>query len=175
MKLSKQNKTQQSNRWGGLVLGAAGRIEDSLSSGTPPRPICACAMTFEEMMKKRLRKKKHRGEFAEFGRQLLIRKNAPQDQDAFISWFIQDVIEDNGCACGGSILPESVDVIVELGRRSENPEEKKNSILRSLNEHPDIVSVQFGEEFDLWYQLPKDLDEEVSNQSSHTTPASAPR
>ena len=72
-------------------------------------------------MKKRLRKKKHLYEFAEWGRQLIAIRNTKMDADTFQDAFIIKAIEGNECYCGGSLSDNKIDVIVELGRISENP------------------------------------------------------
>jgi uncharacterized protein YggL (DUF469 family) len=50
---------------------------------------------------KRLRKKKHCGEFTEWGRQLVIIRNRNDGLDEFLDAFIEEAIEANGCHCGG--------------------------------------------------------------------------
>ena len=87
-------------------------------------------------MKKRLRKKKHLGEFAEWGRQLVIKRNRKDGFDEFIDAFIEDAIESNGCYCGGGGKEDKLDVIVELGRLVENPDsrlKKDNRMARCPN------------------------------------------
>jgi uncharacterized protein YggL (DUF469 family) len=44
-------------------------------------------------MKKRLRKKKHCGEFTEWGRQLVIMRNRKDGFDEFLDTFIEEAIE----------------------------------------------------------------------------------
>ena len=53
--------------------------------------------------KKRLRKKKHLGEFAEWGRQFVIIRNRKDGFDEFLDAFIEEAIESSGCYCGGGI------------------------------------------------------------------------
>jgi len=72
-------------------------------------------------MKKRLRKKKHRGEFTEWGRQLVITRNRRDGFDEFLDAFIEEAIEANGCYCGGGGKEDNLDFVVELGRRSDDP------------------------------------------------------
>jgi uncharacterized protein YggL (DUF469 family) len=72
-------------------------------------------------MKKRLRKKKHIDEFAEWGCQLIATRNTKRDADAFQDAFIIEAIEGNGCYCGGSLSDDRIDVIVELGKMSKTP------------------------------------------------------
>jgi uncharacterized protein YggL (DUF469 family) len=68
-------------------------------------------------MKKRLRKKKHYGEFTEWGRQLIVTRNRKEGFDEFLDAFIEEAIEANGCYCGGGGSDDRLDVVVELGRR----------------------------------------------------------
>lgn len=94
---------QATNRWSGLRARSA-------------------ADRAVKMMKKRLRKKKHICEFAEWGRQLIATRNTKMDADAFHDAFIIEAIEGNGCYCGGSLSDDKIDVIVELVKMSEDPE-----------------------------------------------------
>ena len=54
-------------------------------------------------MKKRLRKKLHKGEFQEFGFNLEfdLKETNDEDFDKFLDDFIRDAIEGNGLECGG--------------------------------------------------------------------------
>ena len=49
------------------------------------------------MMKKRLRKKKHVREFAEYGRQLIVTRNRKDGFDEFLYAFVEEAIEGSGC------------------------------------------------------------------------------
>jgi uncharacterized protein YggL (DUF469 family) len=75
-------------------------------------------------MNKRVRKKKHRGGFIEWERQLVANRNTTEDAEAFQDAFILEAIEANDCYCGGSLSDDKVDVIVEPGRMSQYPEGK---------------------------------------------------
>lgn len=101
-------------------------------------------------MKKRLRKKKHRGEFTEWGRQLVITRNRKDAFDEFLDSFIEDAIEANGCYCGGGGMEDKLDVVVELGRRSDHPDARLKKITEWLHARPDVESWNAGEEFDIW-------------------------
>src|SRR4030067_1687793 len=72
-------------------------------------------------MKKRIRKKKHHGEFTEWGRQPVITRNPKDGFDEFLDAFIEEAIEANGCYCGGGGKEDKLDVVVELGRRLDHP------------------------------------------------------
>lgn len=110
-------------------------------------------------MKKRLRKKKHLGEFTEWGRQLVITRNRKDGFDEFLDAFIEDAIEANGCYCGGGGKEDKLDVIVELGRRSDDPEGRLNRITAWLDARSDVGYVKLGEEFDIWNEDYKEIME----------------
>ncbi len=110
-------------------------------------------------MKKRLRKKKHIGEFAEWGRQLIATRNTNIDSDAFQDAFIVEAIEGNGCYCGGSLSDDKIDVIVELGKMSEDPNGKFAKVTAGLDARSDIKGWRAGPLFDLWYGDYKDIED----------------
>ena len=114
-------------------------------------------------MKKRLRKKKHYGEFAEWGRQLVIKRNRKDGFDEFLDAFIEQAIESNGCYCGGGGKEDKLDVIVELGRRSDDPDARLKKIIAWLDARPDVQNWTLGEEFDIWYGDFHDIDDEIES------------
>ena len=111
-------------------------------------------------MKKRLRKKKHVGEFAEWGRQLIATRNTKMDADAFQDAFISEAIEGSGCYCGGALSDDKIDVIVELGKMSEDPENKFARITAWLDARSDIEDWKAGPIFDLWYGNYENIDDQ---------------
>jgi len=111
-------------------------------------------------MKKRLRKKKHIGEFAERGRQLIAARNTKTDAEAFQDAFIIEAIEGNGCYCGGSLPDDKLNVIVELGKMPEEPESKFATVTAWLDTRTDIEEWKAGPLFDLWYGDYEDIDEQ---------------
>ncbi len=110
-------------------------------------------------MKKRLRKKKHRGEFVEWGRQLVITRNRKDGFDQFLDAFIEEAIEGNGCCCGGGGEPTKIDFIVELGRMSEDPDARFSRVTAWLDSRPDVESWKAGRPFDLWHGEYDDIAE----------------
>jgi uncharacterized protein YggL (DUF469 family) len=114
-----------------------------------------------KMMKKRLRKKKHLGEFTEYGRQLVINRNLKDGFDEFLDAFIEEAIETDGCYCGGGGKEDKLDVIVELGRRSDDPDARLNKITAWLDARPDVEKWSVGEEFDIWHGDYKDINDEI--------------
>ena len=117
------------------------------------------------MMKKRLRKKKHCGEFTEWGRQLVITRNRKDGFDEFLDVFVEEAIESNGCYCGGGGKDDNLDVVVELGRRSDDPDARLNRITAWLDARSDVESWRLGEEFDVWHGDLQDIDDEIDQRS----------
>ena len=111
-------------------------------------------------MKKRLRKKKHFGEFTEWGRQLDIARNRNDGLDEFMDAFIEEAIEANGSYCGGGGTAEKLRFVVELGRRSDSPDARLKRITAWLDSRPDIQNWKVGEEFDLWHGDYEDMEDE---------------
>ena len=110
-------------------------------------------------MKKRLRKKKHRGEFTELGRQIVITQNRKDALDEFLDAFIEEAIEANGCYCGGGGGGEKLDFVVELGRSSADPDAKLQRIVAWLRARNDVQEFKIGEPFDIWYGDFEDIEE----------------
>lgn len=117
-------------------------------------------------MKKRLRKKKHCGEFTEWGRQLGIMRNRKDGFDEFLDAFIEEAIESNGCYCGGGGSEDKLYVVVELGRRSDDPAAKLKRITAWLDARSDVQNWRVGEEFDVWHGDFQDIDDEIEQQDS---------
>jgi uncharacterized protein YggL (DUF469 family) len=118
-------------------------------------------------MKKRLRKKKHCGEFAEWGRRLVATRNTKENAEAFQDAFIREAIEDSGCYCGGGFTDDKVDVVVELGRMSEDPEARFSKVAAWLDARPDIESWRAGPLFDLWHGDYEDIEERSDPANEH--------
>jgi uncharacterized protein len=112
-------------------------------------------------MKKRLRKKKHSGEFTEWGRQLVITRNRKDGFEEFLDAFIEEAIEANGCYCGGSGKEDKLDVVVELGRRADDPAATLQKITAWLDARPDVLGWRTSDEFDLWHGDFQDIEDEI--------------
>ena len=110
-------------------------------------------------MKKRLRKKKHCGEFTEWGRQLVITRNRKDGFDDFLDAFILEGVEANACFCGGGGCEDNLDVVVELGCRVNDHNSKMQRITAWLDSRPDVDGYRTGELFDLWHGDYKNLEE----------------
>ena len=112
-------------------------------------------------MKKRLRKKKHRSEFTEWGRQLVITRNRKNGFDEFLDAFVEEAIEANGCYCGGGGKENKLDVVVELGRRLDDPAARLRGIATWLDARPDVQNWRAGDEFDIWHGDFEDIEDKI--------------
>lgn len=108
-------------------------------------------------MNKRLRKKKRRGEFTVWGRQLIIARNRTDEFDKFFDDFIVEAIEGSGCRCGGGGHNDQLDVVVELGCLLDDPDTKLNQITAWLHSRRDVKEWQVGNMFDIWYEDYEDI------------------
>ncbi len=117
-------------------------------------------------MKKRLRKKKHLGEFTQWGRQLVNTRNRKDDFDEFLDAFIEEAIEANGCYCGGGGKKDKLDVVVELGRRLDDPAARLKRITAWLDARPDVQSWRAGEEFDIWHGDFRDIEDNIKKAAA---------
>jgi len=117
-------------------------------------------------MKKRLCKKKHYGEFTQWGRRLIITRNRKDGFDEFLDALIEEVIEANGCYCGGGGKEDKLDVVVGLGPPSDDPTARMDKITAWLDARPDVQSWRTGEEFDIWHGDFQDIgDKIIANKS----------
>jgi uncharacterized protein YggL (DUF469 family) len=116
-------------------------------------------------MKKRLRKKKHCGEFTEWGRQLVITRNRKGGFDEFFDAFVEEAIEANGCYCGGGGREDTLGVVVELGRRLDDPAARLKRITAWLDAQPDVQSWRAGDEFDIWHGDFEDIEDKIEQTS----------
>ncbi|MFP4035839.1 MAG: 50S ribosome-binding protein YggL [Desulfovermiculus sp.] len=112
-------------------------------------------------MKKRLRKKKSLGEFTEWGRQLVIRRNSEEGFDDFLDAFIDEAIEANGCYCGGGGSADKLSFIVELGRGMHDADARMARIETWLGTRPDVDTWEVGPVFDIWHGNYQDIEEDI--------------
>jgi uncharacterized protein YggL (DUF469 family) len=108
-------------------------------------------------MKKRLRKKKHRGEFTEWGCHLAIIRNRTDGYRAFVDAFIVEAIQANGCGGGGGGKEGRLDFVVELGRTVDNPVVRLKKITAWLDASPDVLEYRTGLMFDLRHGWIKEI------------------
>ncbi len=101
-------------------------------------------------MKKRLRKKKHLGEFIEWGMPIAIARKRKGDFDNFLDDFIEQAIEPNDCYFGGGGKDDRLEGIIELGRTSDSIEEKQKKVINWLETRNDIEKYATGNILDVW-------------------------
>ena len=109
-------------------------------------------------MKKRLRKKKHIGEFAAFGVPVAAKLIDGTDFDSFLDTFLEDAIEANCCYFGGGGQKDRLSGIIELGRKNDLPEEKLKKVSYWFRSNGNVANHMVGEIDDLWYEPFDDLD-----------------
>ena len=111
-------------------------------------------------MKRRLRKKKHVGEYTAWGRGLVVTRRTSADSEAFHDAFILEAMEANGCYCGGALTGDGVDVVVELGTdaKTPGPSERFARIVAWLEARPDVARWRASEPVDLWHGEEELLD-----------------
>lgn len=105
-------------------------------------------------MKKRLRKKLHKGEFKELGFNVEFHYNVADEQEAYelIDDFLAFTEENNLCIGGwyGREEGEASFFVVSFSRRSVTPEERVH-VIEWLEKNPKIENVRAGELRDAWY------------------------
>ena len=110
-------------------------------------------------MKKRLRKKKHLGEYRVWGVEIAVTRNRADGFDEFLDAFI-DVIEAYGCYCCSFGRDDKLDSFVELGRLAADPEAKLHKIAEWLGSRSDVDSWKTGKLFDVWHDSTGQSDQE---------------
>jgi hypothetical protein len=96
-----------------------------------------------------------------FRKPLLLISSIFYATGGFMDAFIEDTIEANGCYCGGGGKEDKLSFIVELGRRSDDPDSRLHMITEWLDARPDVEKWRVGEEFDIWHGDYKDINDEI--------------
>ena len=91
-------------------------------------------------------------------------RNRKDGFDEFFDAFIEEAIESNGCCCGGGGKEDKLDVVVELGRRSDDPDAKLKKITAWLGARLDVEKWKVGEEVNLWYGDFQDIDDKIDKR-----------
>jgi uncharacterized protein YggL (DUF469 family) len=103
-----------------------------------------------DVMRKRLRKKKHLGEFQEFGVDVVVALQHGVDFDAFLDDFLCDAVEANGLLFGGGEMAEKFEGFLELGRRAVYVS-NLTKVSTWLAADPRIQSFQLADPVDAWH------------------------
>jgi len=99
-------------------------------------------------MRKRLKKKLHKGLFKEYGFYLSAKYKEGEDFDK-ISDDLLEFLEQNKMYCGGGVTPD-LSVFITVGTKDLDPEEKRLSVIAWCESSSDIVSHQAGQLLDCW-------------------------
>ena len=95
-------------------------------------------------MKKRLRKKKHIGEFKKYGVQFSLKRATTENFDKFLDVFLEEAIHANGCSFAGGVKDNELNGFIELGIKDENLEKNLIKIKVWMMNRSDIKNFVFG-------------------------------
>ena len=98
--------------------------------------------------------------------QLFITRNRKDGFDEFPDDLIDEAIEANGCCCGAGRKEDRLDVVVELGRRSDDPDSRLHRITACFKARSDVENRRVGEEFDFWNGGYQDIHDNIEQQDS---------
>ena len=101
-------------------------------------------------MKRRLRKKKHLGEFKLLGIEILIKLNSKDAFNQFHNDFILQAVEGNGCSFGGGGMEDHIEGFIELGCASDKPESRLKAVAQWLDLRNDVSGYKIGQLTDAW-------------------------
>ena len=102
-------------------------------------------------MKKRLRKKKHFGEFVQWGVPITIMRKRKDDFDSFLDDFVKHALEGNDCYFGGGGKEDRLEGVIELGKTSDRPEERLKEVIGWLETREDVETCVIGKIVDIWH------------------------
>jgi uncharacterized protein YggL (DUF469 family) len=111
-------------------------------------------------MKKRLRKKKHVGEFREFGftvRATLRDQVRPAERDSFFDRWI-DAVEGRGLSFGGGAAGTAFQGFVALARRGSATDEDRHAVSSFLAGDIAVETHQVDDLVDAWHSHAYSLD-----------------
>ncbi len=115
-------------------------------------------------MKKRLRKKRHIGEFKEWGVSVAVCVKKEADFSDFLYDFIEQAVDCVDCYFAGGEETDCFEGFVELGKGSDTPEEKLQEICAWLSARTDVAKYATGRITDAWYgpfDEPGDIGEKL--------------
>ncbi len=105
-------------------------------------------------MRKRLRKKLHKGEFAEYGFSIWFRFHqglAEAESSELIDRFLDELIETNGLQFGGGGNEMEWDGVVAMAGRGSTSEEHRQMLGGWLGKQSAIAEYRIGHLQDVWY------------------------
>lgn len=105
-------------------------------------------------MRKRLRKKKRLGEFAEFGVLVAVTPTLPLDspeRDSLLDRFIEEAIERNELSCGGGGGETWEFFVTANGRRASVTEAQRRSLEAWLHSSSGVGTYTLSSPIDAWH------------------------
>jgi uncharacterized protein YggL (DUF469 family) len=105
-------------------------------------------------MRKRLRKKRHLGEFAEHAFDVWCTLETGLTEaatDAFVDRFLSQAIESQGLSCGGGGRDAKWHFCVGRAGRGSPTAMQRVAVGMWLSEQPEVASHGLGELFDAWH------------------------
>ena len=105
-------------------------------------------------MRKRLRKKKRLGEFAEFGLSVTVTPNIPfgsRERNDLLDRFIEEAIEKNALSCGGGGGDTWEFFVTANGKRASVTDAQRQSLEAWLRSTPAIGSYTLSSPLDAWH------------------------
>jgi len=107
-------------------------------------------------MKKRLRKKLHKGEYLELGCWFAFTFDTT-DRDKLLDDWIS-VVEKHNCRTSCTMNERLVDGFLDCGLASDNPIEKRAAVQAWVKEHPEVQRSLFLSLEDVWGPLHESED-----------------
>lgn len=102
-------------------------------------------------MKKRLRKKKHVGEFTEWYCEFNVHRNRTDGSDEFLDSFLEEAVGPNSVSFGGGCLDDSSLVMSVVLGYKQDTEARLARIRAWLDAHQDVAAYEVGELADAWH------------------------
>lgn len=104
-------------------------------------------------MKKRIRKKTHRGEFTEFGFSIEVTFNtnlSHEDFDSFINAFLDEAVQQNYLSCGGGGDPAKVQFFVAQATKEAMTDADREKVSAWCKARKEVKAVTAGPLEDAW-------------------------
>jgi hypothetical protein len=106
-------------------------------------------------MKKRIRKRLHKGEFQEFGFRVLVKMKeglTSEAREAFLDEFILQAIEAKGLLFGGGTDERELSGFVTQADRGSATDAHRRGVGAWLQNRLEVIEVEIGNLVDAWYE-----------------------
>jgi uncharacterized protein YggL (DUF469 family) len=109
-------------------------------------------------MRKRLRKKRHLGEFQEWSLPIAVQRTHPDGFDDFLEDFLEQAIEAQGLCFGGGGQGDRFSGVIEVGHTGEPIAARLQYVRHWLGARADVKQYVVGPLFDSWHESFDDWD-----------------